>query len=99
MDENRTVETAVSPAVVVATAGAPGDAEIRRRVIDRVIDVGGEVLDARVDHGAVWVRGRVGEPGQVTLAQRLMRQIDGVMSVDAVFVVCGAGRDRPLDRV
>jgi osmotically-inducible protein OsmY len=61
------------------------DEEIRRRVVDRVIDVGGEVLDVEVDHGEVRLRGRVGEPGEAALARHLVRRVDGVRSVVAQF--------------
>lgn len=69
------------------------DDEIRRRVVDRVIDVGGEVLYVEVDHGAVRLRGRVGEPGELALAQDLVRRIVGVESVVAKFTLL----DDPAD--
>ena len=66
---------------------SPTDDEIRRRVVDRVIDVGGEVLDVKVTRGAVRLRGRVGEPGEIALAGMLLRRVDGVDSVVAQFTL------------
>jgi osmotically-inducible protein OsmY len=63
------------------------DEEIRRRVVDRVIDVGGEVLSVEVDHGAVQLRGRVGEPGEVALVQDLVCRVEGVESMVAQFTL------------
>lgn len=71
------------------------DEEIRRRVIDRVIDVGGEVLYVEVEHGAVRLRGRVGVPAEVTLAQDLVRRVDGVESVIAQFTLLDEVDDEP----
>ncbi|HEU5355580.1 MAG TPA: BON domain-containing protein [Actinocrinis sp.] len=71
------------------------DEEIRRRVVDRVIDVGGEVLYVEVDHGAVQLRGRVGEPGEVALAQDVVRRVAGVESVEAMFTLLDEATDDP----
>jgi CBS domain-containing protein len=38
---------------------------------------------------AVRLRGRVGQPGDIPLIERLVREIDGVADLDARFVVCG----------
>ncbi|HEU5426604.1 MAG TPA: BON domain-containing protein [Actinocrinis sp.] len=65
------------------------DDEIRRRVIDRVIDVGGEVLGIEVEHGAVRLRGRVGEAGQRALVSELILKVDGVESVVAALALLG----------
>lgn len=65
------------------------DAEIRRRVIDRVIDVGGEALRVAVDHGAVRLHGHVGERDDIPLIEHLLREVDGVTDVDAQFAVGG----------
>lgn len=65
------------------------DTEIRRRVIDRVIDVGGEVLDVAIDDGAVWLHVRLGERHGVALLERLLYEVDGVTSVHAQFAVGG----------
>jgi CBS-domain-containing membrane protein len=67
-------------------AGLPGDAELRRRVIDRVIDVGGEVYEASADHGAVHVRGRVVLRSEIAVVERAIRALDGVSGLDASFV-------------
>lgn len=74
---------------------SPSDDEIRRRVVDRVIDVGGEVLYVKVAHGAVRLRGRVGEPGEITLAGKLLRRIDGVDSVVAQFTLLDEVNNEP----
>jgi osmotically-inducible protein OsmY len=71
------------------------DAEVRRRVVDRVIDVGGEVLYVEVHRGFVRLRGRVGEPGEAALAQALIRQVDGVRGVVAQFTLLGEIGDEP----
>ncbi len=70
----------------------PSDAEIRREVVDRVLDAGGEVCDARVDHGVVWLYGRVGERHQGSLVEHMVRRLDGVVRVNAVFTVCDDDR-------
>lgn len=67
----------------------PDDAEIRRRVVDRVLDAGGEVSGARVEHGVVSLYGKVGSRRQIPLVEQMVREIDGVVSVNAVFTVCG----------
>lgn len=69
----------------------PDDAEIRRRVVDRVLDAGGEVCGARVERGVVSLYGKVGSRRQIPLVEQLVRQIDGVVSVNAVFTVGGDG--------
>ncbi|HZP51342.1 BON domain-containing protein [Actinocrinis sp.] len=74
---------------------SPTDDEIRRRVVDRVIDVGGEVLDVKVTRGAVRLRGRVGEPGEIALAGMLLRRVDGVDSVVAQFTLLDEVSEEP----
>ena len=63
----------------------PADPEVRRQVIDRVIDAGGEVLGACVENGAVRLRGRVGGPDEAEVVERLVRAVDGVVALDASF--------------
>ena len=63
----------------------PADSEVRRRVIDRVIDAGGEVLGACVENGVVRLRGRVGGPDEAAVVERLVRAVDGVVALDASF--------------
>ncbi|MBS2966929.1 CBS domain-containing protein [Actinocrinis puniceicyclus] len=75
----------------------PGDGELRRKIIDRVIDLGGEVFSVRVDDGAVSLCGRVGDVGEIALIERALRLIDGVVSVDATFTV-HTGEHRELVR-
>lgn len=65
----------------------PGDGELRREIIDRVIDLGGEVFCVRVDDGAVTLRGRVGDVGEIALIESALRRIEGVVGVDATFTV------------
>lgn len=76
----------------------PDDAELRRRVIDRVIDLGGEVIAVEVDHGEVWLLGRIGEPGQAALVARLLRRIDGVHSVSSVLTYLEERSREPVGR-
>lgn len=64
-------------------AQPPSDAEIRRRVIDRVIDLGGEAYAVTVEHGVVRLRGRMGVRTAVGLAERAVRALDGVTRLDA----------------
>lgn len=71
------------------------DAEIRRRAVDRVIDVGGEVLGVTVHDGAVRLRGRVGAREDIPLLERLLREIDGATDVDAQFAVGGERSPEP----
>lgn len=63
----------------------PADPEVRRQVIDRVIDAGGEVLGAGVENGAVRLRGRVGGRDEAAVVERLVRAVDGVVALDASF--------------
>jgi CBS domain-containing protein len=81
----------------VFTELLPGDIELRRQVVDRVIDLGGEVLNVRVLRGEVTLCGRVGEAGEIPLIERALHRIDGVVSVSAVFTV-NAGERRELIR-
>lgn len=70
------------------------DVTIRQHAIDRVIDAGGEVLTATVEHGAVRLRGQVGMHDDIELIERLLRTIDGVTEVDARFTVGGEHGNR-----
>ncbi len=63
------------------------DEEIRRHVIDRVIDMGGEVFGATVDHGVVRLRGRVGMREDIPLVDHLLRQVNGVTGIEAWFMI------------
>ncbi len=69
----------------VLAAELPSDTEIRRRVIDRVIDLGGEVYTAACERGAVEVRARVGMRSEVAMAEQAIRALDGVARLDARF--------------
>jgi hypothetical protein len=63
----------------------PGEEEIRRRVTDRVVDVGGEVYSVTVAHGSVVVRGRVGDRAELPVVERLLRETPGVSDVRLDF--------------
>jgi len=63
----------------------PADPEVRRQVIDRVIDVGGEVLGVHVENGGVRLCVRVGGRDEAAVVERLVREIDGVVALDASF--------------
>jgi len=69
----------------VLAAALPSDAEIRRRVIDRVIDLGGEVYAATCEHGAVRVRGCVELRSEIAMTELAIRTLDGVIRLDADF--------------
>ncbi|GAA2008864.1 hypothetical protein [Catenulispora subtropica] len=56
--------------------------ELRRRVVDRVIDAGGEVSMATVSDGMVLVRGRVGCRSEVAMLERELRDLPGVTQLD-----------------
>ena len=71
------------------------DEEIRHHVIDRVIDVGGEVLGVAVEHGVVRLRGRIGMREDVKLVERLLHDIEGVAGVEAWFVIGGRRSPEP----
>jgi CBS domain-containing protein len=55
-----------------------GDDEIRRRVIDRAVDAGGEVYAITVSKGSVWIRGRVGCRSEIPILEQMLRQTPGV---------------------
>ena len=63
----------------------PDDREIRHRVTDRVVDIGGEVFSVSVSHGSVIVRGRVGNRSEVAVVERLLRETPGVARVTVDF--------------
>jgi hypothetical protein len=58
------------------------DHEIRRRIVDRVLDAGGEVSAAIVAAGSVWLRGRVGCRSEIALLERTLRNVPGVTRLD-----------------
>lgn len=59
-----------------------GHHEVRRRVIDRVIDAGGEVSMITVSRGTVLVRGRVGCRSEIAMLEHELRGIPGVARLD-----------------
>lgn len=63
------------------------DEEIRRHAIDRVIDIGGEVFGATVDHGVVRLHGRIGMREDIALIEHLLHEVDGVTGVEAWFLI------------
>lgn len=58
-----------------------GDVEIRRRVVDRVIDAGGEVLAVAVDRGVVRLRICYGE-GDLPLIRHMLGAVPGVVDLE-----------------
>ena len=85
MNANRRVHEATSRPVGATGGAPPTDAEIRRRVIDRVIDLGGEVCAAACERGAVRLRGRVGLRSDRARAQQAICALDGVNRLDSGF--------------
>lgn len=75
-----------------------GDADVRRRVIDRVIDAGGEVLDIGVSNGVVHLRVRAGGHDDIPLIERILRDVPGVERLDLTVGCVGAVPDRPAGR-
>ncbi|NUP46613.1 MAG: hypothetical protein HOW97_04775 [Catenulispora sp.] len=77
-----------SKGAAVAEPPAAGDgdlpdrAELRRRVVDRVIDAGGEVSTAIVSGGTVLVRGRVGCRSEIPMLERELLCIPGVTELE-----------------
>jgi CBS domain-containing protein len=63
----------------------PGDAEVRRRVMDHVIDAGGEVYGIAVSDGNVWIRGRVGSRGEIPVLEQMLRETPGVKRLRVEF--------------
>jgi CBS domain-containing protein len=61
----------------------PEDDEIRRRVIDRVIDAGGEVYAVTISEGSVWIRARVGCRSEIPVLEQMLRQTPGVVRFEA----------------
>ena len=59
--------------------------EIRRHVIDRVLDAGGEVTDIAVHDGTVRLRARVSTPGQDPVVEHLLRIVPGLVRPDTAF--------------
>jgi CBS domain-containing protein len=68
------------------------DARIRCRVIDRVIDLGGEVLAVSVDDGVVRLRIRIGTRGEIPLVERLLGRIPGVVRLELIADPVGSDR-------
>ena len=56
--------------------------EIRRLVVDRVIDAGGETAAVVVSGGSVLVRGRVGCRSEIAILDRELRSIPGVSRLE-----------------
>jgi predicted transcriptional regulator len=69
----------------VIAARTPMDAELRRRVIDRVIDAGGEALGASVTAGAVSLHATVYTRSQAALVEHMVRSLPGVKRLDAAI--------------
>lgn len=71
-------------AMVDGTGNEPafGDAEIRARAVDPVLEAGGEVTGVIVAAGWVWLHGRVGCRSEVATLQRTLAEIPGVTGVD-----------------
>jgi CBS domain-containing protein len=63
----------------------PGDEELRRRITDRVIGIGGDVYSVSMAHGSVVVRGRVADRGEIPVVERLLRRTAGVTGVRLDF--------------
>lgn len=77
------------------TPGFLGDADVRRHVIDRVIDAGGEVLDVSVRDGVVHLRVQAGGHGDIPLIERMLRDVPGVERLELTVGCVGDARDRP----
>lgn len=61
------------------------DAELRWRVIDREIDVGGAVLGPSVTAGAISLHATVYTHSQAALVEHMVRSPQGVKRVDAAI--------------
>lgn len=70
------------------------DEEIRRHVIDRVIDLGGEVFGVTVYHGVVRLHGRVGMREDVPVIERLLQEVEGVTGIETLFLIGGREPER-----
>jgi hypothetical protein len=90
MNEKPKAETLREPVQsVYAVQGRPdlseepfADHEVRRRVIDRVIDAGGEVSTVTMSRGTVVVRGRVGCRSEIAMLKHELRGIPGVARLE-----------------
>ena len=69
----------------VLRALLPTDAQLRRQVIDRVTESGGEVYAVTVSRGAVWVRGRVPSRDEIALLEQVLRETTGVERLELEF--------------
>ena len=67
------------------TTRLPDNREIRRRITDRVIDMGGDVYSVCVAHGSVFVRGWIGNRSEIAVVERLLRKTQGVDRVTLDF--------------
>jgi CBS domain-containing protein len=72
-----------------------GDADLRRRVIDRVIDAGGEVLAIAVDRGVVRLHIRVGIRGEAPLIERMLGGLPGVARLELAIECIDDAAARP----
>jgi CBS domain-containing protein len=61
----------------------PTDDRIRRRVIDRAIDLGAEIGSASVERGTVRVRARVARRSEIPVLRHQLRQVRGVIRLEA----------------
>jgi CBS-domain-containing membrane protein len=61
-----------------------GDGGVRRRVIDRVIDAGGEVLGLQIDDGLVRLRVRVGSCSEIPVIEHLIGDVPGISRLELV---------------
>lgn len=59
--------------------------ELRRRIVDRVIDAGGEVTSVVAAGDTVLVRGRIGLRSEIAMLDRELRQIPGVSRLELHF--------------
>jgi osmotically-inducible protein OsmY len=82
---NSDMSNQVVMAGACAFADSVEDADVRRRVVDRVIDAGGEVQSVVVLDGCVWLQARIGVRSEIPLAERMVRSIPGVAQLQAVF--------------
>lgn len=81
-------------------AGPPADtdrdADMRRRVIDRVIDGGGEVFEIAVDRGVVRLRIRIGTRSEATLIEHMLGDLPGVVRLELAVECIDDGGARPV---
>jgi CBS domain-containing protein len=63
----------------------PTDADLERRVVDRVAGAGGEVDAVTVSGGSVWIRGRVASRGEIAVLEQGLRETPGVVYLELDF--------------